>query len=342
MGIPSDFLITTTTPSERLASRVLNRQSSWSHSPSTRAARTALSSPPPPRSQNSRMTRFSSRSLPPASAVPTSTTRTPQVKYMKKGDRVGWGYEHNSCEHCQQCLRGNETYCPERQMYGLADLDQGSMASHAVWREAFLFQIPDGLSDEDAAPLQCGGATVFNALHEFDTQPTETIGVMGIGGLGHLAIQYAAKMGCRVVVLSGTDSKKEEAMKLGAHEFIATKDAKEIKPSRPIDRLLVCTSAQPQWDILVPALAPHAVIYPLSVAGGEFTIPYMPALFNGIRVQFSVVASRYIHQRMLDFAALHNIKPIVEKFPMNEKGIKEAMDKLENGGMRHRAVLLPQ
>ncbi|KAI7025875.1 GroES-like protein, partial [Hortaea werneckii] len=95
----------------------------------------------------------------------------PQVKYMKKGDRVGWGYEHNSCEHCQQCLRGNETYCPERQMYGLADLDQGSMASHAVWREAFLFQIPDGLSDEDAAPLQCGGATVFNALHEFDTQP---------------------------------------------------------------------------------------------------------------------------------------------------------------------------
>ncbi|KAI7396612.1 GroES-like protein, partial [Hortaea werneckii] len=135
----------------------------------------------------------------------------PQVKYMKKGDRVGWGYEHNSCEHCQQCLRGNETYCPERKMYGLADLDQGSMASHAVWREAFLFQIPDGLSDEDAAPLQCGGATVFNALHEFDTQPTETIGVMGIGGLGHLAIQYAAKMGCRVVVLSGTDSKKEEA-----------------------------------------------------------------------------------------------------------------------------------
>ncbi|KAI6837827.1 GroES-like protein [Hortaea werneckii] len=266
----------------------------------------------------------------------------PQVKYMKKGDRVGWGYEHNSCEHCQQCLRGNETYCPERKMYGLADLDQGSMATHAVWREAFLFQIPDGLSDEDAAPLQCGGATVFNALHEFDTQPTETIGVMGIGGLGHLAIQYAAKMGCRVVVLSGTDSKKEEAMKLGAHEFIATKDAKEIKPSRPIDRLLVCTSAQPQWDVLVPALAPHAVIYPLSVAGGEFTIPYMPALFNGIRVQFSVVASRYIHQRMLDFAALHNIKPIVEKFPMNEKGIKEAMDKLENGGMRYRAVLLPQ
>merc|ERR1712072_694427 len=70
----------------------------------------------------------------------------PQVKYMKKGDRVGWGYEHNSCEHCQQCLRGNETYCPERKMYGLADLDQGSMATHAVWREAFLFQIPTALA----------------------------------------------------------------------------------------------------------------------------------------------------------------------------------------------------
>ncbi|TKA22131.1 hypothetical protein B0A50_08188 [Salinomyces thailandicus] len=266
----------------------------------------------------------------------------PQAKYMKKGDRVGWGYEHNSCEHCQQCLRGNETFCPERAMYGMADLDQGSMASHGVWREAFLFPIPDGLSDEHAAPLQCGGATVFGALHQYGTQANETIGVMGVGGLGHLAIQYAAKMGCKVVVLSGTDSKKEEAMKLGAHEFVATKGAKELKVSRPIDRLLVTTSAQPQWDLIIPTLAPNAIIYPLSVAGGDFTIPYMPSLFNGIRVIFSVVASRYIHQRMLDFAALHQIKPIIEKFPMTEEGITTAMNKLDAGDMRYRAVIVPQ
>jgi D-arabinose 1-dehydrogenase-like Zn-dependent alcohol dehydrogenase len=83
----------------------------------------------------------------------------PQVTYMKKGDRVGWGYEHDSCGHCEQCLKGAETYCPERAMYAMADLDQGSFASHAVWREAFLFPIPDGLSDVAAAPLMVGGAS---------------------------------------------------------------------------------------------------------------------------------------------------------------------------------------
>lgn len=77
----------------------------------------------------------------------------PDVKYMKKGDRVGWGYEHDSCGHCQQCLKGSETYCAERQMYGFADLDQGSFSHQAVWREAFLFQIPSSMSDETAAPL---------------------------------------------------------------------------------------------------------------------------------------------------------------------------------------------
>lgn len=89
----------------------------------------------------------------------------PQAKFLKIGDRVGWGYEHDSCGHCEQCLKGAETFCPDRAMYGFADLDQGSCASGAVWREAFLFPIPEGISDEAAAPLMCGGATVWNALH---------------------------------------------------------------------------------------------------------------------------------------------------------------------------------
>ncbi|KAI5359067.1 putative alcohol dehydrogenase, zinc-type, GroES-like superfamily, NAD(P)-binding domain superfamily [Septoria linicola] len=266
----------------------------------------------------------------------------PQVTHLKKGDRVGWGYEHNSCGHCQECLKGTETYCPERQLYGMADLDQGSFASHAVWREAFLFKIPDTISDEAAAPLMCGGATVFNALHQYNVQSTETVGIMGVGGLGHLAIQFAAKMGTNVIVLSGSDKKKDEALRLGAQEFIATKDVKEIKPSRPINRLLVTTSAQPDWAKVVPALAPGATIHALSVDEGDFKIPYMALLANGLTVQGSVVASRYIHQRMLEFAALHKIEPIMEKFPMNEKAINEAMDKLNDGNIRYRGVFVPE
>jgi len=82
------------------------------------------------------------------------------VTMFKKGERAGWGYNHDCCGHCPQCLSGNDVYCPERKMYGMADLDQGSMASHAVWKQSFLFKIPDELASEHAAPLQCGGITV--------------------------------------------------------------------------------------------------------------------------------------------------------------------------------------
>ena len=178
----------------------------------------------------------------------------PAVRHLKKGDRVGWGYEHDSCGTCDWCLSGRETFCSERAMYGFADLDQGSFATHAVWKEAFLFPLPGELTDEEAAPLMCGGATVFNALHMYDIQPTSRVGVIGIGGLGHLAIQFAAKMGCDVVSFSGTNSKKEEAIKLGAKEFFATKDMKELNIGKKIDCLLVTTSAQPGTYLSSPTL----------------------------------------------------------------------------------------
>jgi D-arabinose 1-dehydrogenase-like Zn-dependent alcohol dehydrogenase len=132
----------------------------------------------------------------------------PSVRKLKIGERVGWGYLHDSCGQCQQCLRGTETFCPERKMYGEYDLDQGSFGDLAVWRELYLFRVPDSLSDEDAAPLMCAGSTVFNALHNNNVQPTHRVGVVGIGGLGHLAIEFASKMGCEVVVFSGTEAKK--------------------------------------------------------------------------------------------------------------------------------------
>jgi len=171
----------------------------------------------------------------------------PTVKALKKGDRVGFGYQHASCGRCDLCLSGRETYCAQRAMYGYADKDQGSMASHAVWSEKFLFPVPEGMSDADAAPLMCGGATVFNIFEAYDVRPSSRVGIIGIGGLGHLAIQFAAKQGNDVVVFSGTDSKRDEAMKLGAKEFYATKDVKRLKLDNggKIDHLIVTTSALP-------------------------------------------------------------------------------------------------
>lgn len=266
----------------------------------------------------------------------------PNVKDLKKGDRVGWGYEHNSCGRCEKCLTGRETYCPERELYGMANLDQGSFASHAVWREAFLFKVPDELTDAEAAPLMCGGATVFNALRAYDVRPTDRVGVMGVGGLGHLAIQYAAKMGCDVCVFSGSDSKKDEAMKLGAKEFVAMKGKDEISVSRKIDVLLVTTSVSPDWKIMLPVLNSNATIFPLTVSSADFSFPQMALIANGITVQGSIVAARQVHRDMLAFSALHGIKPINMEFPLTESGIEEAMATLRDGKMRYRGVLKPQ
>ena len=171
-----------------------------------------------------------------------------------RGDRVGWGYNHNCCGHCKQCLRGMDTFCPERALYGSSDLDQGSMASHAIWNQNFLFNVPDGLDSVYAAPLMCGGATVFNALHLHGVRPYDRVGIIGVGGLGHLAIQFAAKMGCTVAVFSGSDSKKEEAMKLGATEFYAVKGMKSADELNKaikgkIEYLIVTTSQQPDWEM---------------------------------------------------------------------------------------------
>ena len=265
----------------------------------------------------------------------------PDVKDLKNGDVVGFGYLHSSCGRCEQCLSGKETYCPERVMYGLGDLGNGSFASHAVWREAFLFKIPEGIAPEHAAPLQCGGATVFNALEAYDTRPTERVGIIGVGGLGHLAIEFAAKMGCEVVVFSGTESKKEEAMKLGANEFIATKD-KDKLDVKPVQRLIVTTSAMPDWNLYLPVLAPEAKVFPLTVAEGNFEMPQMPLITQGITIQGSVVAPRNIHKKMLDFVAKQGIKPVIEEFPLTKEGIEQSFEHLESGNMRFRGVLVAQ
>lgn len=292
----------------------------------------------------------------------------PDVKKLKQGDRVGWGYENDSCGTCDECLAGVETFCDDRKLYGEANPDQGSFASHAIWREAFLHQIPEGMTDEAAAPLvriscsiflysslrspirniqfhaltrckqQCGGATIFTTL--LGVNPGDTIGIMGVGGLGHIAIQFAAKMGCRVVVFSGSDAKKQQAFDLGAHEFIATRGATELKTKSKLNRLLVTTSAQPAWDLILPIMASRSIIYPLSVSDKPLEVPYMPLIFKGISFQGSLVATRSVHRKMLEFAAFHKIEPIVEKYPMTEEGIKTALDRLEKGQVIFRAVLI--
>ncbi|PWZ01229.1 putative NADP-dependent alcohol dehydrogenase [Testicularia cyperi] len=266
----------------------------------------------------------------------------PDVKTIKKGDRVGWGYNHDSCRTCKFCKKGRDTNCYQNKMYGSADLDQASFGDRFVVTEEFCHKIPDGLELKHAAPLQCGGATVFGAMHDAGITPYDRVGVIGIGGLGHIAIQFLSKMGCDVVVFSGTESKKDEAIQLGAHEFVAAKTNPKLEGVKPVDFLLVTTSAQPDWKTYLKVLEKDATIIPLSVDEGDFVFPYMPIVGKQLKVQGSLVATRDVHAKMLEFAARHAVKPMIEEVPMTEEGINNAVARLQKGDVRYRFVAVSQ
>ncbi|RAL04045.1 NAD(P)-dependent alcohol dehydrogenase [Aspergillus ibericus CBS 121593] len=261
---------------------------------------------------------------------------------LKVGDRVGWGPILSTCDACDMCMTGREAYCPKVKMYGVEDFDiHGSICSHAVRKEQWLFQIPDSMSSADAAPLMCGGGTVWVPLVE-QCKPYERIGIVGIGGLGHLAIQFAAKMGCDVIVFSSTEEKRDEALNLGANEFYATKgvsDYATLGVPKPIDRLLITSSAKFNLGLFYPILARKASIFPLSVDSGDLTAPYMPTIARGISIVGSCVSSRYPQNKMMDFAARHKIHSIVEQYPMTLEGVTHAVDRLQSGKIRYRGVI---
>lgn len=223
-----------------------------------------------------------------------------------------------------------------------SNLDQGSFATHGVWKASYVFKIPNEIELENAAPLMCGGATVFHLLSSFGIKATERVGIIGIGGLGHLAIQFAAKMGCEVVAISTSDRKKEEAMQLGAREFVVAAGTGPLKISKPLDHLVVTTSAQPDWSRFLDIMAVGGSIFPITVSKEDLKMPYTPIIRKELRIQGSRVAPRQVHREMIEFAAFHGIKPIIEKFPMTEEGITAAMDRLGSGKMRYRGVLVAQ
>jgi D-arabinose 1-dehydrogenase-like Zn-dependent alcohol dehydrogenase len=227
-------------------------------------------------------------------------------------------------------------------MFGLANFDQGSFASAAVWKEDFIYKVPDNISSSHAGPLMCGGSTVFNALKLNGVRSTDRVGVIGVGGLGHLAIQFASKMGCEVAVFSGTEQKRSEALAFGATEFYPTKGIEKLEVRAPIDHLLVTSNAQPDWSLYLPIMAPEGTIYPITVSFEKLAVPAMDLIMGGLRIQGGMIAPRQIHREMLDFASRHNIVPIVEEFPLTAAGATEALQRLVDGKMRYRGVLVAQ
>ncbi|KAJ6498886.1 putative NADP-dependent alcohol dehydrogenase C 2 [Mycena sanguinolenta] len=261
-----------------------------------------------------------------------------RVTQFRVGDIVGWGITHKTCGVCEQCLLGHDQYCPNSERYGTHNRDQGSFGSHAIWDQSFLFHVPHGLAPEHAAPLMCGGATVFEVIETYNIRPTERVGVVGVGGLGHLAIQFLAKMGATVVVFSHTDSKRGDAFRLGATEFYATSGVEHFEMP-PLDHLLVTTSFLPDWKPFLGVMKPKGTIYPLTVDSRDLIMPSLSVIGVGLRIQGSVTAPRSVQNRMLEFAARHHVAPVIERFPLTRSGVEEGMRRLREGKIRYRGVL---
>jgi len=240
-------------------------------------------------------------------------------------------------------VAGEWIYCTGGlKQFGLGNTDQGSFGTGAVWKEPYLFHIPDAMASDVAAPLMCAGITVWSPLSRFGLKSTDVVGVVGIGGLGHLALQFARALGCEVVALSGTEEKKEEALRLGATHFVATEGGRDLSVPRKINHLLVTTSQMPDWKQYNSILAPMAQIYPLTITDFEtkFEVPFMGFLLVlGRRVIGSSVPPKNVYIEMLEFAALHGIKPIIDPFPLTKQGVEDSMKKLSEGKMRYRGVL---
>ncbi|KAJ5356011.1 alcohol dehydrogenase [Penicillium concentricum] len=261
------------------------------------------------------------------------------VTTVKVGDRVGFGYVRKVCGACDNCGIGWDQYCRSARVYGECDFDIGTFCHGTVWDASCIFVIPDGYLSEDAAPLICAGATVWNCLTHFGARPVDRVGIVGVGGLGHLAIKIAAEMGCHVVVLSRSDDKKEDALQYGADEFYIM-DQIDRASFRPLKHLLLCGSYLGDLASLIRLMDTNGTIYPMTATLTETLVPFLPMNSRGIRIQGTRVASRQDLRELIEFCNRKKIKPTIVKFPMTPDGIKEAMQKLKNGEIKYRAVLV--
>jgi alcohol/geraniol dehydrogenase (NADP+) len=260
-------------------------------------------------------------------------------KRLSVGQRVGVGAISGSCMSCEWCKSGKQNVCPER-VDTVMRGHLGGFASHirvSNWR--FAYPIPDAIASEHAGPLLCAGTTVFAPLLRNGVMPTDRVAVVGIGGLGHLALQYLAKWGCDVTAISSTREKEEQALALGAMHFIATRDTDELKMAAGSFDFIICTaSADLPWDDYLAALRPQGK---LCIVG----VPDNPIEFNAFsllpaeKVMAGGIPGSLVEtEQMLAFTARHNIRPIIETFPMTDAN--EALHHVRQGKARYRAVLV--
>ena len=260
-----------------------------------------------------------------------------EVTSIKIGDRLGFGWISNSCRVCDACLRGEENIC--RQGYkGLIVGNHGGFANKLRACADFGYKIPDNLDSASAAPLLCAGITVYNPLRTYIKYPGAKVGVLGIGGLGHLAIKFAEAMGAEVTAFSTSYDKEAEAKEFGAHYFYNWKNTEIKAASGTLDLLLCTVSSEIDWNKAFGLLANNGVLCLVGLPVSTLNIPLLPLVFGQKAIAGSVVGGRRFMKEMLEFAAIHQIKPMIETIPISQ--INAAMDRVVANKARYRIVLV--
>lgn len=259
-----------------------------------------------------------------------------QVTTLEKGQRVGLGWHSSYCDKCNTCLEGDHNLCGSAQMTIAGR--HGGFADRVRAQATAVIPLPDSINPDVAGPLFCGGITVFNPLTEFDIPPTAKVGVIGIGGLGHIALQFLNAWGCEVTAFTSSEEKQKEAKELGAHHVLDSRSDKALEDAAGRFDLIISTvNVKLNWDDYIATLAPKGRLHFVGATLEPLDIGVFGLIMGQRSVSGSPVGSPATIKKMLEFAALHNIEPVTETFAFDD--INSAIERLRDGKAHYRIVL---
>ena len=259
----------------------------------------------------------------------------PAVSGLKEGDRVGIGWLGRSCGKCEWCLRGDEQLCMDIVPSGVW-VPYGGFSTSVLADHRFVYPLPPAMPSHVAAVLMCAGVTVYSPLRAHAAGPALNIGVVGVGGLGHLVIQFAHAFGCQVTALSSSPDKKEEALAFGADRFM---DSNDLPGLRQIDYafdLLMCTSSGGvPWEALLMTMKKRGSLVLLGFP--DVSLNSTDLVAHELSITGSFLGNRAAMREMLAFAHEHAISPRIEVMPMTR--VNEALQRVRGNEARYRIVL---
>lgn len=258
------------------------------------------------------------------------------VKGLKVGQPVGLGWHSGYCNHCNHCDTGDHNLCASAEATIIGH--HGGFADKVRAKAESVVVIPDGVDLASAGPLFCGGITVFNPLVQYDIKPTDKVAVIGIGGLGHMALKFLNAWGCEVTAFTSSEAKKTEALSLGAHKTLNSRDETEIaNAANSFDLIISTVNVKLDWNLYISTLKAKGRLHYVGATLEPLDINVFSLIMGQKQISGSPVGSPMNIEKMLDFANLHQIQPTIELFKLSE--VNDAIKKLEDGKIHYRAVL---